>query len=99
MIPTNAFDLIPVGERDSVLENMRGQVERHSVGLRAKSLLRGLPHEVLIDHGNVWPMISVMVEKQEIGLIVIGTDGRRGAEKLLLDSTAEEIEARNALRT
>jgi hypothetical protein len=36
-------------------------------------------------------MISVMVEKQEIDLIVIGTHGRRGVEKLLLGSTAEEI--------
>jgi nucleotide-binding universal stress UspA family protein len=55
--------------------------------LRAKSILRGLPHEVLIDHGNVRPMISVMVEKQEIALIVIGTHGRRGLEKLRLGST------------
>jgi len=60
-------------------------------GLRAASVLRGLPHEVLVDHGNVWPMISVIVEKQEIDMIVIGTHGRRGVEKLLLGSTAEEI--------
>ena len=45
---------------------MRGHVERQMAGLRAKSILRRLPHEVLIDHGNVRPMISVMVEKQEI---------------------------------
>ncbi len=36
-------------------------------------------------------MISVMVEKHEVDLIVIGTHGRRGVEKLLLGSTAEEI--------
>jgi len=78
-------------ERDLALENMRRHVEEQMAGLRGTSLLEGLPHEVLIDHGNVWPMISVMVEKQEIDLIVIGTHGRRGVEKLLLGSTAEEI--------
>ncbi len=36
-------------------------------------------------------MISGMVEKREIDLIVIGTHGWRGVEKLLLGSTAEEI--------
>jgi nucleotide-binding universal stress UspA family protein len=91
VIPTDAFDLIPVGERDAALENMRGRVEEQMAALRASSLLRGLRHEALVDHGNVWPMISVMVEKQEIDLIVIGTHGRRGVEKLLLGSTAEEI--------
>lgn len=91
VIPTDAYDLIPAGERDAALENLRRHVDQQMTGLRATSLLRGLPHTVLVDHGNVWPMISVMVEKQAIDLIVIGTHGRRGAEKLLLGSTAEEI--------
>lgn len=91
VIPTDAFDLIPADERDSALEHMRGHVEEQMAGLRASSLLRGIPHEALVDHGNVWPMISAMVGKRQINLIVIGTHGRRGIEKLLLGSTAEEI--------
>ena len=91
VIPTDTYDLMPAAERDLAVENMRRHVEEQMAGLRGTSLLKGLPHEVLIDHGNVWPMISVMVEKQEIDLIVIGTHGRRGVEKLLLGSTAEEI--------
>ena len=55
--------------------------------LRASRSFGDCRHEVLIDHGNVRPMISVMVEKQEIALIVIGTHGRRGLEKLRLGST------------
>jgi nucleotide-binding universal stress UspA family protein len=42
------------------------------------SLLNGIAHEVLIDHGDVWPMLSAMVEKQTVDLLVIGTQGRRG---------------------
>ncbi len=91
MIPTDAFDVIPVGERDAALGKMRGHVEEQMTGLGASPLLRGVPHEVLVEHGTVWPMISAMVEKKQINLIVIGTHGRRGIEKLLLGSTAEEI--------
>ena len=36
-------------------------------------------------------MLSAMAEKHEINLIVIGTHGRRGVEKMLLGSIAEEI--------
>lgn len=91
VIPTDAYDLIPAAERDSALQNMRRHAEFQMAGLRATLLLRGLRHDVLIDHGHVWPMISLMVEKRGIDLIVIGTHGRRGVEKLLLGSTAEEI--------
>jgi nucleotide-binding universal stress UspA family protein len=91
VIPIDAFDLIPAAERDSALENMRGHVEEQMAGLRASSVLRGLRHDALVDHGHIWPVISVMAEKHEIDLIVIGTHGRRGVEKLLLGSTAEEI--------
>jgi nucleotide-binding universal stress UspA family protein len=91
VIPTDAFDLIPAAERHSALEHMRGHVEEQMAGLRASSLLRGIPHEALVDHGNVWPMISAMVDKRQIDLMVIGTHGRRGIEKLLLGSAAEEV--------
>jgi nucleotide-binding universal stress UspA family protein len=91
VIPPDAYGSIPVGERDAVLENIQSHVEEQMAGLRSTSLLRELPHEVLIDHGDVWPMLSAMVERHAINLIVIGTHGRRGVEKLLLGSVAEEI--------
>ena len=59
--------------------------------LRLSSLLDHVAHEVLIDHGDVWPMLSSMLERHAVDLLVIGTHGRRGIEKLLLGSTAEEI--------
>jgi len=91
VIPTDAYDLIPAGERDAALENMRRHVEQQMKGLRGTAPLQGIQHTVLVDHGSVWPMISMMAEKQKIDLIVIGTHGRRGVEKLLMGSTAEEI--------
>ncbi len=83
--------MVPVDERDAVLESMRTHAEGQMAGLRAASLLRGVSHEILIDHGDVWPMLAAMSEKHEINLIVVGTHGRRGVEKLLLGSVAEEI--------
>lgn len=91
VIPTDAYDLIPAAERDAALGNMRRHVEQQMTGLRGTALLRGIQHSVLVDHGNVWPRVSMMVEKQKIDLIVIGTHGRSGVEKLLMGSIAEEI--------
>ncbi|MGB7586864.1 MAG: universal stress protein [Terriglobales bacterium] len=91
VIPPEAYDLIPVAERDSALENMRRHVEQQMTGLRTSPLLKNLPHQALVDHGDVWPTLSAIAKKNAINLIVIGTHGRRGVEKLLLGSIAEEI--------
>ncbi len=91
VIPPEAYSLIPPSERDSALEKLHGVIESEMAGMSAAPLLKGLSHEVLIDHGDVWPTLSAMLEQYDVNAIVIGSHGRRGVEKLLLGSTAEEI--------
>jgi len=91
VIPTEAYSLVPLDKRDSALEHITAHIGEQMAGLRAMSILGGVAHEVLIDHGDIWPTLSAMMEKHAVDLIVIGTHGRRGIEKLLLGSTAEEI--------
>ena len=91
VISPDAYDLIPLDERDPALKHMRTHAEEQLAGMRATSPLKGLSHEVLVDHGVVWPMLSAMAEQHDINLFVIGTHGRRGVEKMLLGSISEEI--------
>jgi nucleotide-binding universal stress UspA family protein len=41
--------------------------------------------------GNIWTAVETAIEKYEIDLVVMGTRGRTGLEKVLLGSKAEEI--------
>jgi len=54
-------------------------------------LLAGVPHEVSIIEGDLWPTIQELVEKQKVDLIVMGTHGRKGVSRALLGSAAEEV--------
>jgi nucleotide-binding universal stress UspA family protein len=54
-------------------------------------MLASVPHEVTVAEGDLWPILSDIVEKQNTDLIVIGTHGRKGFSRALLGSTAEEI--------
>lgn len=54
-------------------------------------LLAGVPHEVTIMEGDLWPTIQEIVEKQKVDLIVMGTHGRKGVSRALLGSAAEEV--------
>ena len=50
-----------------------------------------MEHEAIIEIGDVWEAASALIEKNDIDLIVLGTHGRQGVDKVLLGSVAEEI--------
>lgn len=50
-----------------------------------------VPHETFVPHGNVWETIAEFIQQQNIDLIVTGTHGRRGIQRLFLGSSAEQI--------
>ncbi|MGA8982302.1 MAG: universal stress protein [Candidatus Acidiferrales bacterium] len=59
---------------------------------KVESRLAGLEHRTLVERGiEIWPSVQRAVEDDDVDLIVLGTHGRTGAEKLLLGSVAEEI--------
>ncbi len=59
---------------------------------RAEAQIVGLPHETIIERATgVWSSLEQAVKDYEADLVVLGTHGRTGAEKLLLGSIAEEV--------
>lgn len=54
---------------------------------------RGINHKVIVAEGNgkTWEFLSKIVQENNIDLIVVGTRGRKGFEKAVLGSVAEEI--------
>jgi nucleotide-binding universal stress UspA family protein len=53
--------------------------------------LQFLPHEVVMQAGETWDVLSRLVSDQNIDLIVMGTHGTGGIDKLMLGSTAEKV--------
>ena len=49
------------------------------------------PAEMLVERGDVWSVVSEIIQKNEIDLVVAGTHGRQGLKKLMLGSEAERI--------
>lgn len=53
--------------------------------------LREVPHEILIELGALWPTMQTLIEKQQIDLVMVGTNGAGSLQKILIGSGAEEI--------
>lgn len=57
----------------------------------ATKTLEEIPHEDILQRGELWDVISELIEKNNIDLVVAGTHGRQGLKKVLLGSVAEKI--------
>jgi nucleotide-binding universal stress UspA family protein len=53
--------------------------------------LHDVPHETVIEHGSLWPVMRALISKHKIDLVVVGTHGTGGLQKMLLGSGAEQI--------
>jgi len=67
-------------------ENAQAEIQR------VEAQLTGVPHDVTVVRGvDIWSALEHAIARCSADLIVLGTHGRTGAEKLLLGSAAEEI--------
>ena len=79
-------DPLPVDADPAWLE-AEGKLAEFAFG----SFPRTRPARLLLKRGEVWDVISEIIQKNEIDLVVTGTHGRQGLRKLVLGSEAEKI--------
>jgi len=72
-------------------EKVRQAAEEGITDILISGKLRGVPHEVLMEEGNVWPTLDKLINEHEIDLVVVVTHGRGKVQKILIGSVAEEI--------
>jgi nucleotide-binding universal stress UspA family protein len=72
-------------------EKVRQAAQEGFTDILISGKLRGVPHEVLMEEGNVWPTLEKLIAEHEIDLVVAGTHGRGKVQKILIGSVAEEI--------
>jgi nucleotide-binding universal stress UspA family protein len=79
--------------------SLEAQEEAARINLqRVEAQCSGLAHECIIAQGTgIWPPIERAIKDYAIDLIVLGTHGRTGAQKLLLGSVTEEVFRRSSV--
>jgi nucleotide-binding universal stress UspA family protein len=72
-------------------EQQRRFAETQMARLAGSECLKQIPHHAFLEEGRTWDVLAKVVRQNDIDLIVIGTHGRTGVEKLVLGSVAEEV--------
>src|SRR5690349_1179405 len=75
---------------EATYEKVRQCAEQGMADILVSGKLRGIPHEVLLEEGQVWQTLEKMMEKHEIDLVITSTHGRGSVHKVLIGSVAEE---------
>jgi nucleotide-binding universal stress UspA family protein len=80
------MDPLPA-DADSAFLEAQGKLAEFALG----NSLGVRPTEMLLERGDVWSVVSDIIQKNKIDLVVTGTHGRQGLKKLVLGSEAEKI--------
>jgi nucleotide-binding universal stress UspA family protein len=67
------------------------EAQRLERELSDKGLLNALDHEFIVRQGRVGEELQTIISQKGIDLVVLGTHGRHGIEKLFLGSVAEQV--------
>jgi nucleotide-binding universal stress UspA family protein len=91
VLPDEAPLPIPSDPLPASLARDRSEAESNMRILGKEHCLVDLPHEDIVERGPTQEVIADLIRQKGIDLLVLGTHGRSGLNKLLLGSVAEEL--------
>lgn len=91
IISPDAYTLAEPGLAELTYQKMRQAAEQSIADILISGKLRGVPHEVLLQEGTLWPTVERLIQEHEIDLVVTGTHGRGALKKVVIGSVAEEV--------
>jgi nucleotide-binding universal stress UspA family protein len=91
MVPPSAY--IPPTPPSVAMtqDEMLKQAEQDLGGLARSPVLQGVRSDVVVGEGDVSEALALMVQDRDIDLIVLGTHGLKGMDRLLVGSVAEHV--------
>jgi nucleotide-binding universal stress UspA family protein len=90
-IPARGRPPIPLDPLPRELDRERLEAEQQMKWLSDKAASSEITQHALVERGHVSEVLSAVIDRESIDLVVLGTHGRGGLEKLVLGSVAEEV--------
>lgn len=91
IVTPEAYQMVEPGVAEMTYQKLRQAAEQGIADILISGRLRGVPHEVVLEEGTLWPTIECLIQQHEIDLVVTGTHGRGQFKKVILGSVAEEV--------
>ena len=90
VISPEMFEFLPPALVSEIAERIKIYARKRMDELVHETSFYGVPHEVLLEEGEIWETLKAAAAKYSIDVIALGTHGRCGLQKLLMGAVAEE---------
>lgn len=84
-------EAIPLDPLPRELDRERLSAEKEMKRFVKNSRLKDFSYHPIVARGDVWSILSDLIEREHVDLLVLGTHGRKGMAKLVLGSVAEQV--------
>jgi nucleotide-binding universal stress UspA family protein len=91
VIPTDVYRSVPAEVMEEALKQTRAYVQDAMASQLRFEFLQRVQNEAVIQEGLVAPELLKLALEREVELLVIGTRGHHGLDRLLQGSVAEEV--------
>jgi len=91
VIAPQLYELVPPDFVPEVLKQSTAYARKRMERMINGANFGTVPHEALLEQGELWETLRRMVDQYGIDVIALGTGGRRGLQEVLMGSIAEEI--------
>ena len=91
VIPTDVYRSVPAGVMEDALKQTRAYVQDAMANQLRLEFLQRVQNEAVIQEGLVAPELLKLAAERKAELLVIGTRGHHGLDRLLQGSVAEEV--------
>jgi len=91
MPPYEPYLSVPLEPVPVDLDRFWQREQQNLTELAAASWFGDVPHEEILQRGDLWPTIADIIQRKKIDVVVAGTHGHRGLKKVVLGSSAEKI--------
>jgi nucleotide-binding universal stress UspA family protein len=91
VVPPEPYLTVPLEPIPIDLDLFWNREKQNMADFVSAKALEEIPHEDILQRGELWDVISNVIDQHRIDLIVMGTHGRKGLKKIVLGSVAEKI--------
>jgi len=91
VISPEMLEFLPAPLVPDIVERMKSHAQKRMDEFVRNTSFYGVPHEALLEQGEIWDALKETADKYGIDVVALGTHGRRGLQKLLMGAVAEEV--------
>jgi nucleotide-binding universal stress UspA family protein len=91
VITLDGYPMIAPEVAETFFAKLRKEAEEELARIQESGQMYGVAHETMIEEGTLWAALEARIKQDKIDLVVVGTHGAGGIQKMVIGSGAEQV--------